>query len=188
MPYSGAYSGQQQYDTMRLIPADTRDNYAFKLNHHLGGTTQVTPATLAQRQSMSNLGIRSTRGIGAPQSTAVNTILSSAKLNTTFTSNYKLASDLFCMSDSNLPRNTSLGKGGEYTSRMKLKMGNTSFTNDKENLIKHNNFMNLPLSTKNYPYDNIDKYNPLNTHQRVTATVCSPKNELRKQYNTSSLK
>jgi hypothetical protein len=69
---------------------------------------------------------------------------------------------------------------------MRLKMAN-SFTHDKENYIKHNNFVNQPLSTKNCPYEDMDKYNPLNTHIRGTVeTVCSPKNEiisLQKQYN-----
>lgn len=99
------------------------------------------------------------------------------KLNTTFTSNYKLAADLFCMGG-NLERHASQNriKSGEYTSRMRLKMGNTSFVSDKENFIKHNNFVNLPLSTKHGPYEDVEKYNPLNTHQRVVETVASPAN------------
>ena len=62
---------------------------------------------------------------------------------------------------------------------MKIKMSNNSFSSDKENYIKHNNFINQPMSTKNHPYQEADKYNPLNTHMRIAETVCSPTNEVK---------
>jgi hypothetical protein len=69
------------YEALKALPQDS----SRRLTNNLPCTSHVTPATLVQRQSMSNLGMRSTRWT------------STAKLNTTFSTNYQMAADLFCI-------------------------------------------------------------------------------------------
>ena len=75
-------SGIAYKDTLMLIPPDNSRRYSYNSN--------ITPSSLPCRNSLSNLGSRSTRWTTQGQ------------VNTTFSTNYQMAADLFCIGN---PRN-----------------------------------------------------------------------------------
>ena len=106
-------------------------------------SSSVTPHTLVMRHtSISNLGLRSARW--------------SSKPVPTFSSNYQMAADLLCIDHSfTKDLRSEAYTMNRATSSASLNRRNSE--TDKENKIKHNNFVSP---------DEVKLYNPAETHMR----------------------